>query len=90
MKTQVDIVEGNPIEYDVDTDIISYKNIECKVADLVEAVDSPIDRIKVKNTDLLLKKHELTYQIGCLTISKEQYKNYKKNIFKLKKQWAVN
>lgn len=85
MDTLVDVIDGEGIYYNNTTDILSYKNNYCRLTDLLEAVISPIDRIKINNTDLLLIKGYDYYKIGCLKIFKEDFKSYKKIINKSKK-----
>ena len=77
------MVEDNPIFYNDEGQVLTFKDNSCLLLDLLEAVLSPIDRIKINNTDLLLIKTDLYYKIGCLKISKEDFKSYKKIINKL-------
>lgn len=78
-------VDGNEMIYHPEEGLLTFKNISCKLKDLLSAVDSPYDRVRIENTDLLLIKKQLTYKIGCLEISIEEFNKYKLQIKKLKK-----
>ena len=78
-------VGGYEMTYHPHNGVLTYKEIACRLIDLLAAVNSPIDRIRVENTDLLLIKKQLTYKIGCLEISIEEFNKYKLQIKKINK-----
>lgn len=80
------MVEDDPIFYNDEGQVLTFKDNSCLLSDLLEAVLSPLDRVKINQTDLLLKKSELNYSIGCLKISIEDFNKYKKIVKHLNKQ----
>ena len=83
MEHLLDVVGGDEITYNSVTDILNFKNNQCTLEALLKAVRSPIDRIFIENTDLLLIKTDLYYKIGCLKLSIEEFKKYHKKIKQL-------
>ena len=79
------VVDGEEMNYSPNNGLLTFKNISCRLIDLLRAVKSPLDRVRIDNTDLLLIKKDLSYKIGCLEISIEEFNKYKLQIKKLKK-----
>ena len=78
-------VDGNKMTYHPHNGMLTFKEIACRLVDLLNAVNSPIDRVRIENTDLLLIKKDLTYKIGCLEINIEEFNKYKLQIKKFKR-----
>lgn len=85
MSYTIGIIDGNKMSYDISTDILSFKDNHCTLTALLEAVKSPIDRIMIENTDLLLVKTDLYYKIGCVKLTIEEFYKYKQKINTLKR-----
>lgn len=80
------IVGGDEMIYHPDNETLTFKDHICKYKDLIDCVESPLDRVRVGNTDLILIKKQLTYKIGCLEISIEDFNLYNKIIKRQKRQ----
>ena len=81
----LDIIDNFPLIYHEDNKSVSYKDNSCILNDFIIAMEKPLDRVIIGNTDLLLKKRETYFSIGCLNISMIDYIKYIKKIKKFKK-----
>ena len=83
------IVDGDEMNYHPDDETLTFKDHICKYQDLIDCVESSLDRIRVGDTDLILIKKQLTYKIGCLEISIKDFNRYNKIIKRQKRQKSL-
>lgn len=81
----LNIIDSFPLIYHEDTKSLSYKDNCCTLNDFITAMEKPLDRVIIDNTNLLLKKRETYFSVGCLNISMIDYIKYIKKIKKFKK-----
>lgn len=80
------VVGDDEMIYHPHNETLTFKDHICKYQDLIDCVESSLDRMRVGNTDLILIKKQLSYKIGCLEISIEDFNLYNKIIKRTKRQ----
>jgi CRISPR/Cas system-associated protein endoribonuclease Cas2 len=76
-------IGGNDVVFTKDTDMVFCKNTELPYRILRKVFDGSLSRVKIKD-DLYYVDHGTKASIGCLEITKEQYKQMVVNIEKIK------
>ena len=80
----VGTVEGYPVIYILEKDIIFCKNTAVSYTLLKRLYDSPFSREKIEEKSLTIIKEEHFVTFGCLTTTKEYCQTVIKNINKIK------
>lgn len=69
MTIQVGEIQGYPVQYVQEKDMVFCKNTICKVSDLEKAVFSSLSREYIEAKDLSIVKDQGVLYFGCLTTS---------------------
>lgn len=79
--TQLGDIQGHPVLYEPESDIVYCKNVVVNGSKLIAAYDSGLDRYTV-GEGLVVRKHQINYTLGCLTFS---HSDGRKLILQIKK-----
>lgn len=72
-------IEGYDVIYDKESDTISCKNLTVLASNIISAYESGLDRASVEG-NLVMRKHELDYTLGCFTLTNNNSKQLIKTI----------
>lgn len=81
----VGLIEGHPVIYVGDRDVVFCKNTCVSYARLLAIWKSSEDRHKLEDKSLIIQKDEHFITLGCLTATREQCKTILQNIKKIKR-----
>ena len=69
MITIIGRIDDNPVEYNHTTDRVTCKNVTVSAQRMVEAYESPLDRVVVKKDLALEDLGFLGFTLGCFKVS---------------------
>lgn len=85
MTTQIGEIQGYPVQYVMEKDMVFCKNTVCKVSDLEKAVFSSLNREYIEEKDLSIVKDQNIIYFGCLTTSMDNVLEIRRKIKQLKR-----
>jgi hypothetical protein len=74
MTTIIGEIDGNPVEYAHATDRVTCKSVTVSAKRMVEAYDSPLDRVVIKKDLALENLGFIGFTLGCFKVSPEKSK----------------
>lgn len=83
-KVKVGSIEGHDVLYLPERDLVFCKNTVLPYNIAREVLKTSLDRIVVEDKKLVIRIYSTTIELGCLTTSKENYKQIYKTIQKIK------
>lgn len=83
-KVTVGEIEGYPVLYLPEKDLVYCKNTAVPLSTLLSAVNSGMDRTEIPDKNLSIRVYSNTIELGCLTTTKENFKQIHRNIKKSK------
>lgn len=85
MTIQVGEIQGYPVQYVVEKDMVFCKNTICRVKDLKAAVYSSLNRECIEEKNLsIIKDHGVIY-FGCLTTTLDNVEAIRQTIKQIKR-----
>lgn len=85
MTIQVGEIQGYPVQYVQEKDMVFCKNTVCKVSDLEKAIFSSLSREYIEEKDLSIIKDQSVIYFGCLTTSMNNVLEIRRKIKQLKR-----
>lgn len=87
---EVGEIQGYPVLYIQEKDMVFCKNTVCRVADLKRLIESPYERELLEEKNLSIVKMGSSIDFGCLTTTKENVRAIEREIRKIKSQCKKN
>lgn len=77
-------IQGYDVFYIPEKDYVFCKNTVLPLHIMLDALEGDVDRIEVPDKNLVIRIFNSTVDMGCLTTTKENLRNIKKAINKIK------
>lgn len=87
---EVGEIQGYPVLYIQEKDVVFCKNTVCRVSDLKRLIESPYERELLEEKNLSIVKMGSSIDFGCLTTTKENVRAIEREIKKIKSQCKKN
>ena len=83
-KVIVGNIQGYDVYYIPEKNYVFCKNTVLPLSIMLDALSGEVDRIEVPDKNLVIKIFNSTIDMGCLTATKENLRNIRKTINKIK------